>query len=508
MTRLVAETIIPADEVEAATAPRRGMVAEREDAPGRFSLIEGPVRSYERTVDIEIVGDGSARLRQVVEYQSALRYWGWLFHLPLRHHLGRVGHPHRSPWWTPPDRLDTRAAEVLDQMAAITFIGGFLATLMTQTATFAADEFGASDAAQGWALAATRSAALLTLPIVAIADRRGRRTVIVIGLFAGPVLAATGALSPSIWWLAASQTLTRSVSIAMGIAATVMLAEEMPAGSRAYGVSLVSMAAALGVGQALFALPLSDVNEQGWRMVYVVSLLALPLAWSLRRHLTESKRFARTHINAPVAGHGRRLWLLAASGFLVGLFGAPASQFQNEFLRDDLGFTGGGITLFLIATNTPGAIGIVVGGRLAERGRRPVGAFGLAAGTIATVAMFASQGWPVWMWSVAGAVLGAVTIPALGVYGPELFPTSLRGKVNGIITVVSLVGSVIGLVAVGSLSDGGTPFGDAFALMAIGPLVLAVIVLLIYPETAHRTLEDLNPEDAPEALGLSAVDRR
>jgi hypothetical protein len=32
--------------------------------------------------------------------------------------------------------------------------------------------------------------------------------------------------------------------------------------------------------------------------------------------------------------------------------------------------------------------------------------------------------------------------------------------------------------------------------MALGPLALAVLILVAYPETAGRELEELNPEDA------------
>ena len=84
-----------------------------------------------------------------------------------------------------------------------------------------------------------------------------------------------------------------------------------------------------------------------------------------------------------MAGHGSRFWLLAASALLLALFTAPASQLLNEFLRDEEGFSALQITLFSILTNTPGGIGLVIGGRLADtRGRRGVGAFGVAAGTL------------------------------------------------------------------------------------------------------------------------------
>jgi MFS family permease len=125
-----------------------------------------------------------------------------------------------------------------------------------------------------------------------------------------------------------------------------------------------------------------------------------------------------------------------------------------------------------------------------------VAAVGIVGGVGATVAMFFSAGWTIWAWSVVGSIVGAVTVPALGVYGPELFPTSLRGRANGIISGLGRVGSVLGLVIIALLVRDGEPLAPIIALLAIGPAILAVLVLVAYPETAHRELEDLNPEDA------------
>jgi MFS family permease len=217
---------------------------------------------------------------------------------------------------------------------------------------------------------------------------------------------------------------------------------------------------------------------------------------SIARRLPESRRYQAPHVDSGLAGHGRRFWILAASGFLLAVFTAPASQFQNEYLRDERGYSGAMISLFIIATNTPGALGIIIGGRIADlRGRRGVAAIAVIVGTLGTVGMFVVGGWTMWAWSIAAALVGSAAVPALGVYGPELFPTSLRGRANGILTVLGVCGSVVGLVAVGRLAESFDGFGPALAIMAIGPLLMAVLVLVAYPETAHRELEDLNPED-------------
>ena len=80
-------------------------------------------------------------------------------------------------------------------------------------------------------------------------------------------------------------------------------------------------------------------------------------------------------------------------------------------------------------------------------------------------------------------------------YGPELFPTSLRGTANGMVFLVGLVGQVGGLLMVGALSDQFGSIGPAMAVVGVGPILLALLVAFAFPETARRELEDLNPED-------------
>jgi MFS family permease len=496
----VARVVVDRAEAEAWLGPRADVVLERQVDPqgaaARFEAVEGPLATYERTVDVVPVEDGRVEVTSTAQFRLAIPWFAWLFVLPTRAHLRRLP-TGGSAWWAPPDRLDPRASAVLGLLAVLSLIGGYLGTLLTQTITYAADGFGVhGDRQQGQALAAVRVGILLALVLVTLADRRGRRPLLLLTAAGGCAVAATGALTPSLAWLTASQTVARALSAALGILITVVAAEEMPRGSRAYAVSVLGMAAALGAGICVLALPLADVGDHGWRVLYLLPLLALPLCRSVSRSMPESRRFIRQHRDVPLAGHGRRLALLAASTFLLSLFTAPASQFQNEFLRDERGYTAAGITLFTILTNTPGGIGVVIGGRLADiKGRRIVGAIGLLGGVGGTVAMYLTSGASLWVWSLFAAVLGAATIPALGVYGPELFPTSLRGRANGLIGVLAVIGSSIGLLAAGELSDRMGGLGPAVSVLAFGPVLVAILVVTLYPETAHTELEDLNPED-------------
>ena len=188
--------------------------------------------------------------------------------------------------------------------------------------------------------------------------------------------------------------------------------------------------------------------------------------------------------------------LLATAALLASIFATPASQFDNQFLRDELGFSATRISLFTVVTSTPIGIGVLAGGMLADRvGRRPIGAIGMAIGASLTLWSFFSSGFFLWFIRATGVILGSgLAIPALGVYGPELFPTRLRSTANGLIIASGVVGSVIGLQIVGRLAERWGSFGPALAVVTIGPALVVILVLTLYPETAAKTLEEINDE--------------
>ncbi len=482
---------VTSDLAAAAQEPRDDVVVEASGGPGRFVAVSGPFATYERI----LTPGANGALEERIDYEIAPLVWG-PFPPLYRRALARPPAHGRRPWWFPPQTTDARGATVLGGLTLLALIVAYMGSLLTQTITFAADEFGVTQGDQSRTLAAVRIGVLGALALAALADRTGRRRVLVWATTAGCVVTAVSALAPNLVALGMAQAVVRGLATAAGILLTIVAAEEMPAGSRAFGISLLSVTGALGVGIVLFALPLADTSEQGWRLLYLIPLLFVPLVMRIARLLPESRRFTVAHANVGMAGHGRRFWLLAASAFLLALFTAPASQLMNDFLRTERGFSAARISLFTLLTNTPGGIGIVIGGRLADtRGRRVVGAIGTTGGVLFTVGMVLSQGWPMWALSVMGAVLGAMVVPALGVYGPELFPTSLRGRANGIITIVGVGGSVIGLLVAGVLSDRWNGLGPALSVLALGPLLMAILVLVAYPETAHRELEEINPED-------------
>ncbi|HEX9258898.1 MAG TPA: hypothetical protein VF855_05125, partial [Acidimicrobiales bacterium] len=223
------------DAADPATArllePRNDIVREEAEGDGTFIAVEGPFRSYRRTVRTADRG-----YEQEIEFQLGVPWFGWLFTwLSARTLRTHPYHDGRQPWWGPPDRLTPRQARVLGLLGAAALAVGFLNTLFTQTVAFAADEFGASERAQGIAGTIVRCGIVFAIGLVFLADRRGRRTMLLMALWAGPLLAALGAFAPSFAVLTATQTLARPLAIALGLLVGIVAAEEMPRNSRAYG---------------------------------------------------------------------------------------------------------------------------------------------------------------------------------------------------------------------------------------------------------------------------------
>ncbi|MEX2626446.1 MAG: MFS transporter [Ilumatobacteraceae bacterium] len=499
--------------VEVLRRPRHDLVAERrvdqgdaDDADGadesvdgaEFEQAHGPFRRYRRTVERD--GDG---WRETTEYRLVIPWMMWLFAIPVRLHLAR-GTRSRStgfrtsgtPWWAPPDRLDERQVLVLGLLAAASMSAAFINTVFTQTVAFAADDFGIGSSGIGVAGSVVRAGIVVALPAAVLADRIGRKRVITFVAWAAPILTAVGALAPSFALLVVTQAIGRPIGLALAFLVAVVAAEEVPRSSRAYAVSVLAMASGLGAGLAVLSLPLADLDSGGWRLVFLVTLVWLPVAVHIGRSLPETIRFEQRPVEPPRLDR-RRFTILAIVAIAGNTFVAPASFFQNAYLLDVREYTGASIAVFSVATATPAAIGLILGGRFADvRGRRRLLAVALPVSTAFIVVSYSVPGPPMWATALLGGFFGSVAYPALAVYRSELFPTGNRGRVAGLLTATALLGGIGGLLGAGSLLDGSWSYGRVMGLLAIGQLIVAITVLAAYPETAHRELEELNPTDA------------
>lgn len=475
-------------------SPRDDVVGEVELDHGRFGLAEGPFTTYERRLST----DENGRTVEQIDYQLAIPWFAWAYALPvrraLRHHRTGPG----QPWWAPSQRLDARAASIIGTLAAAAVLTGFLGNTFAQLLTFASDEFGLDRTDEGLLSAVVRIGPLLAIGLVVIADRRGRRLIAIVATGCGCIASLVGALAPSAATFVAAQLVTRTFSAALGTVILVYAVEEMPSGARAYALSVLGMASALGAGMVLWVLPLAGIDERGWRLVLLVPILFVPLTWSFWRHLPESRWFGAGSGEASLRDQRRALAGLMLITFLIALYLSPVDQFRNEYLREERGFEAWQITLFVTSTATPGGIGLLIAGRMADvAGRKVVLAAATVVGLGALTAVFNVAGVAMWVLALVAAIVSSGLLPALGVYRAELFPARVRTQAAGWVTTAGVAGAVCGLVFTGWLSDRWDALGPVVALTWLGPLAAMAFAWWWLPETTRRDLGELHPEDQP-----------
>ena len=182
---------------------------------------------------------------------------------------------------------------VLGLLAAAQIVDGYLGTVLTQTISFATDEFGHGNSAQGWVLGVARVGVLFSLVTVGAGRSPGPKIDARRG--GARELRLHPARRTRARHLDARRLAARSPGVSRpgsGILIAIVAAEEMPARSRAWAASVLVLSAGLGSGIAVNVLRLADLGTRGWRGVYLVGGLGVIVIVWVGRRLPETLRFA------------------------------------------------------------------------------------------------------------------------------------------------------------------------------------------------------------------------
>jgi MFS family permease len=408
----------------------------------------------------------------------------------------------------PPEALSRTQWRLMGALMVIAGSAGFGGVVTTQTITFIVEEFHSTKRAQGIALATIRFDFIISIALVALADYVGRRRILFVAAFGGPIMTALCALSPSLVAFTGLQLVARAFTTSAAVLIGILVVEELPAASRAWGSSMVLVAGAVGAAGILVLLPIAGFGVRAWRLLFIVPVIGMLPVAIIWRSIQEGARFIqmreRRRLGFKVTGwdqHIQRLAIIAIWVFLIALFITPARQFLNDYLRKERGFSVKQLSVYGIFTNFPALLGVPLGGAIADRrGRRKIAGLGLMTYAVATSAVFLTRGPLLWAASVLSSLAVALALPAMSVMVTELFPTALRSQVSGFSTGLNRLGGIIGLVVVGSLTDRHS-IGSTLAVLSIAVVIAALIAVVFLPEAARRELEDISGENAGESSG-------
>jgi len=389
--------------------------------------------------------------------------------------------------------LTPAARRIVFLTAIIGFIAGYAASQMSHTLPFARTSLELTEGQMSAVFAGVRAASLLGVVFAVVADRKGRRRPLLAAFALVCLASLMTAFIPSLPAYVISQSLVRIGVVAIASTSIVLIAEEVGAGYRALALGFYGLAGSMGVGFGLILLPIAEGTDNAWRLLFgfaSLGLLAFPL---LNRFLPESHVFVPAppfpFFKALGMGLGKHFWPLAGVSFFVAAFSSPAFDFVLERLINDLAWDTGAARFLLIVFSGVGTIGLLVGGRLADRiGRRPTSAAALAIGLVGGVGFYAlDSGWFLAV-SIFLATLGATMLtPSIAAQRAELFPTRLRATAGGWITNVAIAGSITGFAAGAYLID---RYGLTVTVSILGSgLIISILLILRLPETRGMSLD-------------------
>ena len=374
------------------------------------------------------------------------------------------------------------------------------------TGSSVAANVGLSFTILGVGLAIIRLAALGSLPLSGLADRLGRRRVLLGCTALGLAISALASLSPSYWWFVALFALGRPLLSATNAVSGVIAAEETRSSDRAKAIALVT--AGWGAGTGAIAVVRGVAGDAlSWRGLFILLVIPLAVMPLLSRWLVESDRFQRAQRSAsgaaappgrflrrPAAALRPRLWLLTVLTAMLGFVTGPANALLFVYSESVLGLPRSATAAMVAAAGILGLCGLLAGRWAADRlGRRYTA--GTTQAVIALAAILTYSG------SAAAAITGyllaifaaSMFAPAAGALAAELFPTSVRATVAGWMSVGGVLGAVSGLVAFGLLVTALNRFWLAAVLVAL-PVVTLCPLYARLPETRGMELKESAPD--------------
>jgi putative MFS transporter len=405
-------------------------------------------------------------------------------------------------------------------LLALTSLAAYLQTVPGIIAPYVAREFGLSDAGIASLMGFVALGALGAFGLTRLADRIGRRRVLLAALAVLPAVSLASSLAPGLRLYVALQVSIAALYVTVLATTMVVITEELPDDARARGQAYYGLLFSLGGAPVLLLAPLLAGPLHGWRVFWALPALALLLLPWVRRSLPETRRFAHAVESGSVAAarardlfrgpyRRRAIGLLAAWTLRpIGVTAVLTYLFYHGV--SNLAIPPAALTVIFIVGGGVGLAGIPLGARLSNRwGRRP---------TLATFSLLCVGGGLAWYWvppdfpgtpALALGACFAVNQISYNAYNvaercldTELFPTALRATYAGSTRLGQAIATIAANFSVSALAGPAGGIVPAITWVCLATALPALIIFLaVAPETAGRSLDETSLEPAPLAPG-------
>jgi len=397
---------------------------------------------------------------------------------------------------------------------AMLYYAGYNGSIAAIASPWIAHSFGLDQSAIAAVFAWLALSALGSLGLSRMADRAGRRRVLLWSAAAIPLCSLGAALSTKLALFVIFEIALGSFAGAAGASSIVMLAEALPIARRAQGQSFGGLAATLGAGLCVMLMPAVVALGISWRWLLVLSTVGIALLPWLARALAESGRWERAakagdssrsrFHDVFVSLYRRRTIALMTCGLMGAIAGEGISTWGYFHAVSVVGLSAGVASVMTLVGGGLGMLGFPIGAWAAERfGRVPTVV--ISGGAVAAGGLCfywgppAHFGWPILWLCAAFLFLNAasnVSTVASNAAITELFPTALRGTIIGWLSLVGAAGS---LSAEATISLLARPLGGLSTVVGwLGLLAVpgAILFGIVMDETRGLSLEDAGKEAA------------
>jgi predicted MFS family arabinose efflux permease len=415
--------------------------------------------------------------------------------------LSFIGHYMRSilRLLSMPSDLHAKEKKILLLLGAAYLIGAYDMTLVTLALPDIQASFSIAEEELGNLIAYARLGAIPAVLLALVADRIGRRKLLVMTLIGLSLFSLATAFAQSAMQFIILQSAAKFFITLEEVLAVIFALEVLPARHRGWGVGFLAAMGGLGAGLGAMLYSTVEYLPGGWRALYVMGSFAILYIAFLRRNLPESPMFEKQSHNIKSSlwqplleiftQHRRALLALAVISATFWFQIGANLNFMSKYLQSSHGYSPGEVSMLFVVAGAFAIFGNVVAGKVSDTiGRRPTLVFGIVANCAAFLAFYNSSSlllplaWIAALFSFF--IVDVVVTAATG----ELFPTSCRSTAASLRVVVAVLAGAVGLAAEGVLYSHFGSHATALSLLTLSSLLGLPAVALWLRETANTEL--------------------
>lgn len=345
--------------------------------------------------------------------------------------------------------------------------------------------------------------AVLGFFIARLGDRFGRKPILVLGVLGFSGCSLLTALSPNIYWYITVQFFAKMFLVTEFGMAILIVSEEFPPQRRATYVGLLEVAGALGGGAAMFSSGVI-IPAWGWRGMYwlggaplalvPVMLICVKETLHFQGIKSQGSRPAQSLFHIWSTPSRRNLIIVGGMWFLTYLCYAGVIYAWPTFAEMERGWTIKEVSGRIVVAFALGMLGYVVAGVLMDvAGRRITGVLFFAGSAASLIWAFTAH--EPYMLHAIGAAMFFIfaLLPICSTCNAELFPTDMRANASAWCNyLIGRPAQIVAPFVIGSLSGALGGIGPATCVLAAGPALAMIIVIIMLPETKGINLDKVH----------------